>query len=129
VTPKRPPGWSCITPRIVAKDAAALVEFLQHVFGAVGDYRRDAPCILDIGDSKLMISEAGPRPPSPAFLYVYVVDLQATYRRALERQARVIEAPLLTHYGDRRCMLEDAWGNTWQIASYEGDLVMAQSTT
>jgi uncharacterized glyoxalase superfamily protein PhnB len=104
----------------VVKDAAALVGFLRHVFGALGDYQRDAPCILEIGDSRLMISEAGPRPPTPAFLYVYVADLQATYQRALERQARVIEAPLLTPYGDRRCMLEDAWGNTWQIAAYQG---------
>jgi uncharacterized glyoxalase superfamily protein PhnB len=66
-----------------------------------------------------MISAAGARAPSPAFLYVYVADLQATYQRALERQARVIEAPILTPYGDYRCMLEDAWGNTWQIAAYE----------
>ena len=22
-----------------------------------------------------------------------------------------------TPYGDRRCMIEDAWGNTWQIAT------------
>ena len=25
-------------------------------------------------------------------------------------------------YGDRRCMVEDKWGNTWQIASQMGKL-------
>jgi PhnB protein len=24
-------------------------------------------------------------------------------------------------YGDRRGMVEDQWGNTWQIATYRGD--------
>jgi uncharacterized glyoxalase superfamily protein PhnB len=23
-----------------------------------------------------------------------------------------------TPYGDRRCMVEDAWGNAWQIATH-----------
>lgn len=24
-------------------------------------------------------------------------------------------------YGDRRCIVEDKWGNTWQIATHLGD--------
>ena len=31
--------------------------------------------------------------------------------------ARSLEAPADMPYGDRRCMVEDAWGNTWQIAT------------
>ena len=34
--------------------------------------------------------------------------------------ARSLEAPSDTFYGDRRCMVEDGWGNTWQIATYAG---------
>ena len=38
-----------------------LVEFVKHVFGATGEYRPDRPAVLTIGDSMLMISEAGVR--------------------------------------------------------------------
>jgi uncharacterized glyoxalase superfamily protein PhnB len=48
---------------------------------------------------------------------VYVSDTDATYRRAIENGARSLEAPVETPYGDRRCMIEDRWGNTWQIAT------------
>jgi PhnB protein len=43
-------------------------------------------------------------------------DADSTHRRALERGANSIEEPFDTPYGDRRCMVEDPWGNTWQIA-------------
>ena len=111
-----PEGWHTITPRLVAHDAKALVSFVTYVFEAVGEYAMATPSILRIGDSNLMISEAGEREPARAFLYVYVADADSVYRRALERRARSIELPFDTPYGDRRCMVEDPWGNTWQAA-------------
>jgi PhnB protein len=113
-----PEGWHTITSRLVARDAQQLVEFLKHVFCATGDYRADSPCILNIGDSKVMVSETGIRPPSAAFLYVYVSDTDATYTRALQAGARSLERPSAMPYGDRRAMVEDRWGNTWQIATH-----------
>jgi len=65
-----------------------------------------------------MISDAGVRSPTAAFLYVYVSDTDATYRRAIEAGARSLEPPFDTPYGDRRCMVEDHWGNNWQIATH-----------
>lgn len=53
-----------------------------------------------------------------AFLYVYVADADAVYRRALDAGARCLEQPSEMPYGDRRCMVEDQWGNTWQIAAF-----------
>ncbi|HKP45035.1 MAG TPA: VOC family protein [Pyrinomonadaceae bacterium] len=117
-----PPGWRAITPRIVARDAKKLVAFIAHVFDATGDYAAERPTLLTIGDSMLMISDAGVRPTMPAFLYVYVNDTDATYARAIAAGARIIEPPLDTPYGDRRCMIEDSWGNTWQIATFKSDL-------
>ena len=64
-----------------------------------------------------MISDAGARAPMTAFLYVYVDDADAAYRRALDEGAQSLEEPLDTPYGDRRCMIADRWGNTWQIAT------------
>jgi PhnB protein len=67
-----------------------------------------------------MISEAGIREPTNAFLHVYVEDADRTYRQAVDAGARPVEEPSDTPYGDRRGMVEDAWGNTWQIATYRG---------
>jgi hypothetical protein len=59
-----PEGWRTVTPRIVALDAQELVAFIKSVFGATGEYRPDRPAVLNIGDSMIMISEAGIREPS-----------------------------------------------------------------
>lgn len=117
---RQPAGWHTVTPRVVVHNARQLVDFLAYVFGAAGQYESSSPTIVEIGDSKVMVSEAGARPPQAAFLYVYVADPDATYRRALERGAGSIEAPFDTPYGDRRSMVRDAWGNTWQIALHRG---------
>jgi len=113
-----PEGWHTITPRIVVHHAKEIVDFLKQVFGATGEYQPDRPSVITIGDSMIMISDAGIRSPMTAFLYVYVNDADATYRRALDAGARAIEEPFDTPYGDRRCMVEDKWSNTWQIAAH-----------
>jgi uncharacterized glyoxalase superfamily protein PhnB len=112
-----PEGWHTVTPRIVASGAEQLVAFMKRVFGATGEYESARPSEMRIGDSMLMISDAGPRNAMTAFLYVYVDDAEATYQLALDAGARSIEEPLDTPYGDRRAMIEDQWGNTWQIAT------------
>ena len=112
-----PEGWHTVTPRLVVRDAKQLVEFLKQVFGATGEYQTERPSVITIGDSILMVSDAGIRSPMPAFFYVYVSDTDATHQRAVDAGARTLEAPLDTPYGDRRCMVEDEWGNTWQIAT------------
>ena len=116
-----PEGWHFVTPRIVVRDARQFVEFLKQVFDATGTYRSDSPSVITIGDSMIMISDAGVRSPMTAFLYVYVNDAEGTYRRAIAAGARAIEEPFDTPYGDRRCMVEDEWGNTWQIAMHMKD--------
>lgn len=118
-----PEGWHSVTPRMVVRDARGLVEFVRRVFAATGEYREDAPTVIAIGDSRVMISEAGPRSAMGAFLYVYVPDVDAVYQTAVTAGARSLEAPLDLPYGDRRCMLADAWGNTWQIATHSGRFV------
>lgn len=104
-----PEGWHTVTPRIVVPDAEHLVEFLKKVFDASGDYRSDRPCVLTIGDSMLMISDLGVRMTMNAFLYVYVSDVDAIYRRAIAAGARSIEEPAETPLRgsslyDRRCV-------------------------
>jgi PhnB protein len=115
-----PEGWHSVTPRLVVHDPAKLVEFLKQAFGASGDYAADAPSIAKIGDSIVMVSGVGPRDPMPAFLYLYVDDVDSTYQRALEAGAECLEEPADMPYGDRRGMVRDPCGNDWQIATHQG---------
>lgn len=112
-----PEGWHTVTPRIVARDTADLVEFLKEVFQARGDFRADVPSEIEIGDSRILISGEGPRDVMPAFLYVYVENADSTYQRALAAGAQSLEEPRDLPYGDRRGMVKDRWGNVWQIAT------------
>ncbi len=67
-----------------------------------------------------MVSPAVERAPFQAFLYIYVDDADAVYRRALDAGASSLEEPLETPYGDRRAMVRDPFGNIFQIAHQLG---------
>jgi PhnB protein len=101
---------------MVVSDAAAAVEFLRVVFGAVGEVHADRPSEMRIGDSLIMVTSAGERELFPAFLYIYVDDADAAFDRAIAAGATSIEGPLDTPYGDRRAMVRDPFGNVFQVA-------------
>jgi PhnB protein len=119
-----PDGYHSITPRLFVPDADSLIEFLKSAFGAVERPRigKGSPAEMVIGDSIVIVSASGVRPAVPAFLYLYVPDTDAAYRKALKAGAKSLEAPADMHYGDRRAMIEDPQGNTWQIATHVEDV-------
>jgi PhnB protein len=117
LTPFKPDGWHSVTPRIIVADAAGLIGFIRKVFNATGDSRPHAPAELRIGDSIVMVSDSGIREPTLSCLYVYVENADVTWQRAIAAGALSLEAPTDTPYGDRRGMVKDSWGNTWQIAT------------
>jgi PhnB protein len=114
-----PENWPVVIPRIAANDTEPLVKFIKDVFNATGDYLTERPTVLNFGGSLIMISEAGVRDPMPAFLYIYVEDADATYRRAIQAGAKSLEKPADVSYGDRRAMVKDQWGNIWQIGTFK----------
>ena len=116
----KPEGWHSVTPRIFARDPEGLVRFMREAFDARGELRPGVPAEVWIGDSVVMVSGDDVRRATPAFLYLYVPDADVTYQRAIACGATSREAPIDTPYGDRRAMVEDAWGNTWQIATRQG---------
>ena len=122
-----PDGWHSVTPRLVVHDTARLVEFLKRAFGATGDFRTDVPSVISIGDSLVMVSGVDARDPMPGFLYLYVDDIDATYRHAVEAGAVSLEEPQDMPYGDRRAMVKDPGGNIWQIATHKEDVSRSRS--
>lgn len=117
-----PEGWHTVTPRLFAKDPAKLVDFLKHAFGATGAFRDDGPSEVRIGDSIVMVSSTEFRGATESFLYLYLEDTDEAYRRAIAAGATSLEGPQDMFYGDRRAMVKDPFGNTWQIATHKEDL-------
>jgi uncharacterized glyoxalase superfamily protein PhnB len=118
MTQFQPAGWHTVTPRIIVRDPEGLVAFIKQVFHAQGEFRPGSPAEIRIGDSVVMISGGeGLRDLASAFLYVYVDDADAIYKRAIAAHAVSLEVPADMPYGDRRAMVKDDWGNTWQIAT------------
>jgi uncharacterized glyoxalase superfamily protein PhnB len=121
-----PEGWHTVTPRLFVAEAARLIDFLKYAFGASGSFRHAGPSEIHIGDSIVMVSEAGLREAMPAFLYLYLNDVDGAYRRAIEAGASVIEKPMDMFYGDRRATVRDPFGNIWQIATHQEDLTLEE---
>jgi PhnB protein len=104
-----------------------LPEFIQHAFGAVELERlpvgkRGFHVEARIGDSMVVIEAADPPHPGgiPASIYVYVDDVDAAYRRALEKGATSVGAPEDKPYQERAAGVKDRYGNIWYIATYTG---------
>jgi PhnB protein len=110
------PPYASVTPRIVSRDVEGLVAFLRTAFDARAEVVPGRPVDVRIGDSIVLVSGPTERDPFPAFLYVYVDDADAAYRRAVAAGAETLEAPVDTPYGDRRAMVRDPWGDVFQIA-------------
>ena len=83
-------GHHTVTPYLVVKGAAQLIEFMKQAFAAEEIQRMAQPdgsimhAEVKIGDSMVMMGEASEQhPPIPAMLHRYVTDADAVYRRAL----------------------------------------------
>jgi PhnB protein len=72
--------------------------------------------VAGAGRSIVMVNSTAERDAFPAFLYVYVDDVDATYQRAMKPGATSTEEPTDTPYGHRRAMFSDAFGHVYQAA-------------
>jgi len=124
-----PEGYHTVTPYIVVEGAAKLIDFLKQAFGAEETFRMPMPdgkighAELRIGDSIIMMGDAGPEhPPMPTMLHLYVKDADAVYKRALQAGATSLREPADQFYGDRSGGVKDPVGNQWWIATHKEDV-------
>ena len=124
----KPQGYSTVSVYIVTESAQRVIDFLKKVFGATDLRRFDTAegrimhAEVRIGDTVVMIADAsGTYPAFPAWLHVYVPDVDATYKKALEAGGMSVQEPVRRE-GDpeRRCGVKDPGGNTWWIATQIG---------
>ena len=124
-----PDGYHSITPFLIVPGAAKLLDFLQQAFEAQELHRLPRPdgtimhAEVRIGDSLVMMGEPmGDGQPMFGSLYLYVHDVDAVYKRALQAGATSTSEPADQFYGDRSAGIKDPLGNQWWIATHKEDV-------
>lgn len=116
-----PDGYTSVTPWIISRNSAALIEFLKQAFQAeelarvyVGD-GVIGHAEVRIGDAVVMMFDAKPEwPDSPAYLRLYVEDCEDVYQQALAAGAVSVRS-------QRACSSATRWdGYGTRSATYGG---------
>ena len=125
--------FATVTPWIISRDTARLIEFTQQAFGALELGRLPGPrggighAEVRIGDSVVMMFDARDGwPHTPAFLRLYVPDAGTVCRRALAAGATPVTEVTALFFGDRVGRVRDPLGNIWWIQSHDEDVDPAE---
>ena len=107
--------------------APKFINFLEQAFGAqvVERHQSDQGFVyhskVRIGDSIVEMGEAHDQwQPRQSAIYLYVEDVDATYRQALSAGATSALEPTNQPYGDRSAWVNDEFGNVWYLSTWQG---------
>src|SRR5215208_42063 len=107
--------------------APKFIDFLENAFGAqvVDRHQSDEGFVyhakVRLGDSIVEMGEAHEQwQPMQSAIYMYVEDVDATYRQALSAGATSASEPTDQPYGDRTALVNDEFGNSWHLATRQG---------
>ncbi len=132
-----PDGMHTVTPHLVCAGAADAIEFYKKAFNAVEVARLPGPdgklmhgLIRIEGSAVMLVDEMpqwgtfGPKSlkGSPVTIHVYVPDVDAFVKRAVEAGATVRMPVADMFWGDRYGVLQDPFGHQWSIATHTRDM-------
>jgi PhnB protein len=133
-----PEGYHSVTPYLIVDDANAAIDFYKRAFGATELFRmpmgdKIGHAEIKIGDSHVMLADEFPerdiRGPKArggvtSSLMIYLPDVDAAFRRALDAGAKVDPGMELKDqfYGDRSGTLIDPFGHKWTLATHVEDV-------
>ncbi len=134
-----PASYRRVTPCLTVRGGAKALEFYAAAFGSSERMRTPGPggtilhAEIEIGDSVVVVADEFPQqgtqapppgglPGSPAFLFIYVEDVDAVIARAVELGATLQRAAQDQFYGDRDGYIIDPFGHGWTVASHVEDV-------
>ncbi|MGH9611226.1 MAG: VOC family protein [Bryobacteraceae bacterium] len=124
-----PDGFHTATPYLVVDDGDKQIQFLKQAFDATEVHVSRRPngrmmhAEVKIGDSIIMIGEAQDTwKAMPAMVYLYVEDVDGTFRQATAAGGKTVREVKDEFYGDRSGGVEDSCGNMWWIATHVEDV-------
>jgi PhnB protein len=132
-----PEGYHTISPYFAVRDAHGLVDFLKQAFDARAEVHTmpDGTILnaqVQVGDSMVLIGQAPKDHPDdklmPAMLYMYVEDVDAVYKKAMQAGGKSIREPADQFYGDRTGAVADLAGNQWWIATHKEEMSPEEMT-
>jgi PhnB protein len=132
-----PEGTRTVTPSLIFNEASRAIEFYKKVFGAIELARMPGPnnkvmhAAIRIGDSTIFVADTMTNKVAatstetafvPAYLHVYVDDVDATFKAAVDAGAKV-DMPLDDMFwGDRYGKITDPFGHQWSLATHKEDV-------
>lgn len=109
-----PEGYHAVTPYFIVPGAGDFIEFLKEAFGAQEKERFGRPdgaimhAEVRIRDSIVMLGDASPEfEPTRSSIHLYVDDVDATYKRAIQAGGESLREPEDQFYGDRSAGIKD----------------------
>ncbi len=136
-----PDGYHAVTPYLICRGADKAIEFYTRAFGATELYRMPGPdarimhAELQVGDSRVMLADETEEFKSPlsvggasVSMMLYVNDVDATFRRALDAGATALRDVKNQFYGDRSGTLADPFGHVWTIGTHVEDVSPEEMT-
>ena len=132
-----PEGYSTVTPYLIVTGAANAIEFYKKAFGATEIMRLTQPdgkighAEIQIGSSRVMLADEvldmgfwSPRSlgGSGTGIMLYVDDVDAAFKRAVEAGAKMLQPVKNQFYGDRSGTLSDPFGHMWTISTHVEDV-------
>ena len=128
-----PDGMHTVTPHLVCAGAADAIEFYKKAFKAIAEGRLPGPqgrlmhAMIRIEGSAVMLVDEmpewgalGPKSlkGSPVTIHLYVADVDAFVKRAVDAGAKVTMPVADMFWGDRYGKLEDPFGHHWSVATH-----------
>ena len=131
-----------ITPHLICRGASEAIEFYKKAFGAVeeaclpGQDGKLMHAVIRIhGDAVMLVDEMpewGALSPkslkgSPVTLHLYVEDVDAFVKRAVDAGAKVTMPVADMFWGDRYGKIEDPFGHHWSVATHVRDVSLEEA--
>ncbi len=132
-----PQGYHTVTPSLMVSGAAKAIDFYKKALGAEERGRFPAPdgtimhAEIKVGDSIVMLGEEMPeqggKSPkalggTPVSLYLYLENVDAAWKRAIDAGGKEIMPLTDQFWGDRGGCFEDPFGHKWWLAQHVKDL-------
>jgi uncharacterized glyoxalase superfamily protein PhnB len=136
-----PEGMHTVTPHLVCAGAADAIEFYKKAFNAVEIGRLPGPqgklmhAAIKISDSTVMLADEfpewcsfGPKAlkGSPVTIHLYVEDVDAFVKRAVDAGAKITMPVDDMFWGDRYGKLDDPFGHHWSVATHMREVTPEQ---
>ncbi|RYF99473.1 MAG: VOC family protein [Chitinophagaceae bacterium] len=119
-----PDNYTAVTPWLITPSTAQTISFLESVFGAeeipnsrlLNNEGIVIHAVVKLGDAMILLFDSRHDwGPTPAFLNLYVKDVEATLQRALQAGATTVTDLTTLWFGEKVCRILDPFGNLFWI--------------